>query len=270
MTDPERRRIGRHVALLLEYDGTDFLGYQRQRRGRTVQGVLSQALETLCGHAVRLTGCSRTDAGVHAEGHVTDFWLDLPIPIDRLPLALNPLLPPDLSVREAREVPPEFHARHDATGKTYRYAVWNAPVRSALLRNRTAHVPLPLSLERMEQAARHLLGPHDFRCFRASGGPEGPTVRTLRRIGISREGPRVAIEVEGDGFLYNMVRILAGTLVEAGTGRRDPDGIPGLLASLDRRQAGKTMPPQGLTLVSVRYPDPEPFPAGRTEGGGRP
>jgi tRNA pseudouridine38-40 synthase len=249
----------RCVALLVEFDGTLLHGFQAQKNGRSVQVELERSILEVTGEAVRLHGCSRTDAGVHAEGHVSSFRTASAMPAAKIPLALNSKLPEDISVLAAADVPPGFHARHDATAKTYVYRIWNHPAPTALRRVDTVHVPKSLDVDRMRDAAAALLGKHDFSAFCAAGSTAASNVRTLHRVEVRRTGPLVEIEVEGDGFLYNMVRILAGTLCFVGLGKIPPDGMADLLASGDRRRAGKTMPARGLSLLRVSYPVP-PFP----------
>ena len=239
--------------LTLEYDGAGFAGWQVQPGGlRTVQGVLGAALERIAGRPCRPVGASRTDAGVHAEGQLASADLETGLDGERLRRALNGELPRDLAVVDASVVAPEFHARWAARSKTYRYRIWNGASPSPLRAAWTHRVFTPLELPAMRRAAAHLLGSHDFRSFQAARAAPGATVRTLTRVDVEGETRgEVRIWVEGDAFLRQMVRILAGTLVEVGIGRRDPDGIPPLLAARDRRRAGPTAPARGLCLVGV-------------------
>jgi len=241
--------------LTLEYDGAGFAGWQVQAGGqRTVQGVLEAALARIAGHACRVAGASRTDSGVHAEGQVASVALETPLGAEALRRAANGVLPPDLAVTAAAEVPEAFHARHAARGKLYRYRIWNGASPSPLRAARTHRVFTPLDLAAMRAAAQALEGPHDFRCFQAAGGAPGSTQRTLRRVAVEGEArAEVRLLVEGDAFLRHMVRILAGTLVEVGIGRRDPAGMPALLAAGQRSRAGPTAPARGLCLVRVDY-----------------
>jgi tRNA pseudouridine38-40 synthase len=251
--------------LTLEYDGAGFAGWQVQPGGRrTVQGVLGAALERVVGHPCRPVGASRTDAGVHAEGQVASVELATGLDADRLRRALNGVLPRDVAVVEAARAAPDFHARSAARSKLYRYRIWNGASPSPLRAARSHRVFTPLDLGAMRRAASHLLGRHDFRSFRAARAAPGSTLRTLGRVDLEGESRgEVRIWVEGDAFLRHMVRILAGTLVEVGIGRRDPDAMPALLAAGDRAQAGPTAPARGLCLVRVDcaeagFPMPRP------------
>ncbi|AGK99975.1 tRNA pseudouridine(38-40) synthase TruA [Desulfoscipio gibsoniae] len=246
----------RNVKLTVAYDGTNYHGFQEQRGTglATVQEVLELCLGRLAGRRVQVTGAGRTDAGVHALGQVVNFdaagW---PIPVERIPLAMNGLLPGDVVVTEAREVGQDFHARFSARAKIYRYTIWNNRIPSPFNRLYSSFWPVPLNDEAMSQACDHLLGRHDFKCFQASGATVKTTVRTLYRAEVIREGTLVHFVFKGDGFLYNMVRIMTGTLLQVGMGKASPDSIRNLLESRQRAQAGPTMPPQGLCLEHVEY-----------------
>jgi tRNA pseudouridine38-40 synthase len=241
--------------LVLEYDGRDFAGWQLQPAGRrTVQGVLHEALARISRERPRAIGASRTDAGVHAEGQVAGVRLARSFEPARLLAALNGVLPADVAVRECAEASEDFHARYDARSKLYRYALWNGPARSPLRARRFHRVHAPLDLAAMRAAAASLVGTHDFAAFQTAGSAVRSTQRTLSRLDVVGEcRGEVELLVEGDGFLRHMVRILAGTLIEVGLGRRSPDGLPAVLASRERRRAGRTAPPHALTLVEVRY-----------------
>jgi tRNA pseudouridine38-40 synthase len=244
--------------LTLEYDGTDFAGWQRQAQGeRTVQATLAAALAEIAGAPVRVTGAGRTDAGVHAEGQVASVELETGLDAEGLRRALNGVLPPDVAVVEAARAGPEFHARFAARSKLYRYRLWNGASPSPLRAARTHRVFTPLDLPAMRRAAAHLLGCHDFRSFQAARAAPGPTLRTLTRLEVAGESRgEVQIWVEGDAFLRHMVRILTGTLVEVGIGRSDPDAMPAVLAARDRSRAGPTAPARGLCLVRVDCVEP--------------
>lgn len=245
----------RRLALLLEYDGSEFHGYQSQGELRTVQKVLTEALSELTGETdIELYSSSRTDQGVHARGLICHVDTACAVPCDRLPLALNSRLPDDLALLAAVEAPAGFHARHDATGKIYTYRFYLASARPVLDRNQAAHVFGPVDLKLMQQAAAYLTGTHDFRALMDSNNnPRHSTIRTIEQLSLHQEGALLILTVRGNGFLYHMVRILAGTLLYVGQGRIKPEEIPLILKSRDRRLAGKTMPPQGLCLERVFY-----------------
>jgi tRNA pseudouridine38-40 synthase len=243
----------RTLRLVVEYDGTDFAGWQRQDGQRTVQGCLEDAFRAMTDKTVQVRGAGRTDAGVHAEGQVANVEIDSRIPNLGFLRGLNGLLPPEIAVLEVTDMPAGFSARHDARGKIYRYLVWNHPVRSPRHARRSWHVYDPLDTHAMREAAARLLGEHDFRAFRSSDCDRTNTIRILRRFDVRREGAMITLEVEGTAFLRNMVRILAGTLVAVGKGKMTLDQVSALLASGDRTQAGVTAPACGLTLVRVIY-----------------
>jgi tRNA pseudouridine38-40 synthase len=243
------------LRLVLEYDGTDFAGWQRQAQGeRTVQGVLGEALARVCGAEGEVEGAGRTDAGVHARGQVAGVRIETRLGPGELLRALNAVLPRDLAVLSVEEAPAGWHPRRSARSKLYRYAIWNGRVRSPL-RERFAHwVPQPLDVAAMAKAASSLVGTRDFRSFQAAGSGVERTVRTLYRaevLGVA--GVELALELVGDGFLRHMVRNVAGTLIEVGLGRRAPESLPGLLDARNRDLAGPTAPPQGLSLVQLEY-----------------
>ncbi|MHC1786999.1 MAG: tRNA pseudouridine(38-40) synthase TruA [Christensenellales bacterium] len=241
--------------ITLEYQGTAYCGFQRQFNGPSVQHELEKALFSLSGQAVSVTGASRTDAGVHALGQRAHFDMSGSIPPEKLPFALNTLLPRDIRVTACRAVAPSFHARFDARGKLYQYVIFNRRQPSALRRDFSAHVPLPLDIAAMRRAAACLLGTHDFAAFQAAGGTAKTTLRTLRRLELTQAGPEISLLVEGDAFLYNMVRILAGTLIAIGAGKLPQEAFQAALESLDRLALGPTAPAQGLTLMQVFYED---------------
>ena len=241
--------------LTVSYDGTNYVGWQRQKNGLSVQQVLEEALEKLLGGPVRVTGASRTDAGVHALGQRAHLDSATGIPAEKLPFALNTMLPGDVRVLQGLRVPDSLHARFSVSGKTYRYQIHNSPHASALYRNLSAHVPVRLDERRMDEACRVLLGTHDFAAFAAAGGSAKTTVRTITEIRVERTEEEVFLTVSGNAFLYNMVRIIAGTLIDIGHGKLPPEAIQKALDTGDRLQLGVTAPPQGLTLMEVRYPE---------------
>jgi len=245
----------RNIRLTLEYDGTGYAGWQVQDNGPTIQGELEAALAALLKAPTRVTGSGRTDAGVHALGQVANFRTEARIPLRGVVHGLNGLLPRDISVRRAEEVPLKFDARRSAKEKRYQYFLHLAPTPSAFARRTSWRVFPPPDLEAMVRAAAHLVGTHDFGAFRAAGCDAPHAVREIREVVVSRRGEFAEIAVRGTAFLRHMVRIIVGTLVEVGQARRDPDSLPALLESGDRGAAGITAPPQGLFLAEVRYAD---------------
>ncbi len=258
---------GRHVALIVSYAGTAYAGFQRQPGRVTVQSRLEEALSDLAGQPVRLRGAGRTDAGVHAAGQVVDAWLpaSVRLPAARLPLALGPRLPADIGAAAAFEVAPAFDARRSAVSKRYRYLIWRGPTPSPFFRAHAWGYAGPLALAAMEQAAQALIGRHDFRAFAGAARPVEDAHRTVHDCAVWVDGPWLAVEVEADGFLYRMVRAIVGTLVEVGRGVRRPQEVARLCAGAPRSAGGPSVPPQGLCLLWVRYPDgsglPPPGPA---------
>lgn len=248
--------MGVRVRLVLEYDGTAFAGWQVQPGQRTVQGVLEAALAKMLESPsrVRVDAAGRTDAGVHARAQVAAFTTDRRLPRSAWLEGLSAILPADLSVVDADEVPDDFDPRRAATGKRYVYRIWNGALRSPLRARRHWWVRRPLDAEAMRRAAAAFLGEHDFKSFQAAGCAAKTTVRTLSRFEVTGEaGGEIEIAVEGTAFLRFMVRNLAGTLVEVGLGRLSADAVPGILDARDRDAAGPTAPPEGLTLDAVYY-----------------
>ena len=243
----------RRFKLTVEYDGTAYCGWQRQINGPSVQQVLEETLSRMTGERVSVVGSSRTDAGVHARGLCAHFDSATRIPPEKLAFALNTMLPADVRIRESGLAPEGFHARFSACGKVYRYAICNARHEHAVGRQYAAHIPLPLDEAAMQREADSLLGTHDFAAFAASGSAARSTVRTIYRAQVSREGDMVTLLVLGDGFLYNMVRIIAGTLAEVGAGKRPEGAIARAIATGDRLALGQTAPARGLTLEAVLY-----------------
>lgn len=242
--------------VLLAYDGTGYCGFQVQKNGRSIAAAVQDALEAVLGSRPDIKGCSRTDAGVHALGFALSFHADTRIPPEKLPLALNRHLPPDIRALSARAVPEDFHARYAAHTKTYVYRIRNGPIDSPFDARYTVRIPGRLDEARMQRAADAFVGTHDFRALCAAGSSaaaHGDTVRTVTACTVAREGELLTITVTADGYLYNMVRILAGTLCEVGAGRMEPQAVPALLAGGDRGQAGPTLPAKGLFLHHVDY-----------------
>lgn len=245
----------RSLKLTLAYDGTNYVGWQRQANGVSIQQVVEEAFAPLMasGEPPTIAGAGRTDAGVHALGQVASATLDLDLPTDAIHRALNVRLPADVRVVRVEDAPTGFHAQFHAAGKSYRYRLVTAPVVSPFDRWFVWHVPGPRDAEAMRQAARALVGRHDFASFQANGTEVRETTRTITRIELRETGGELHIEVDGDGFLRHMVRIIAGTLVDIGTGTRAPGEIDRILSARDRRVAGQTAPACGLTLVNVTY-----------------
>lgn len=245
----------RRILLTVSYDGTNYAGWQLQENAVAVQQRVEEALEKLIHTPVRVTGASRTDAGVHALGQRFHFDTFSRIPADKYAFALNTCLPPDIRILDGREVSGDFHARFDAKGKRYTYRIHNAPHASALYRNITAHVPYKLDISLMKESLNDLLGTHDFAAFQASGGTAKTTVRTLTDIQLAQDGELMTLTVCGNAFLYNMVRIIAGTMLDIGMGRRPVDAFRTALKTGDRLALGITAPACGLELTRVYYAD---------------
>ncbi len=243
----------RNIKLILCYDGTEFHGWQRQPSLRTVQQVLEEAIERLTGVRPSTTASGRTDAGVHAMGQVVHFLTASRHEPETFVRALNAMLPRDVRVLDAAEMPQAFHSTLDARSKRYRYAIDNARIASPFRLRYSWHVPKPLDTGAMGRAGASLLGRHDFRSFETDWPNRMSSVRTIFDLAVARDGDLVTIEVEADGFLYNMVRSIAGTLVLVGQGKRPEGWVADVLAAQDRVEAGPTAPPQGLFLLTVRY-----------------
>jgi tRNA pseudouridine38-40 synthase len=247
----------RTIRLVLEYDGTGLAGWQRQLNGPSVQQHIEESVAAMVGRPTAVTGASRTDAGVHALGQAAHFHTEAAIPPHGFRRGLNGLLPPSIAVVGCSEAAPGFHARFDARGKHYRYTLLTRPDRSPLWHHRAWHCPRPLDLAAMETAAAHMLGERDFAALRASGCTARTSHRRVDAVRLTRgPGELLHIDVHGNAFLRNMVRIMAGTLVDVGEGRLAAGDIPAILDSRDRTRAGRTAPPGGLTLVAVFYPEP--------------
>ena len=245
----------RNFRMLLAYDGTRYKGWQRLGGSAdTIQGKLEAALSRMLNGPVEIHGSGRTDAGAHARGQVASFRADTACSCREMEEYLSRYLPEDIGVLEITEAPPRVHARLSAIGKTYVYRVWNSPVPNVFERRYVYQMPEALDLAAMERAAADLLGTHDFLAFCSNKHFKKSSVRTITELRIERLGAEVRFTVSGDGFLYNMVRILVGTLLEVGLHRRAADDIPGILASRRRENAGETAPARGLCLMEVTYP----------------
>ena len=247
-----------NILLWLAYKGTNYSGFQVQPNGVTVCAVVQDAMQSVFGTRPDVKGCSRTDAGVHARRFALNFHYDGRIPVQRIPLALNARLPMDVRALAAQQVPDDFHARYAAHTKTYLYRIHNHPIDSPFDAAYYTRVPRRLDEAAMQAAAQQFVGTHDFLALCAAGSSaaaHGDTVRTITDCHVTRRGDEVDIEVTADGYLYNMVRILAGTLCEVGAGRLRAADIPAILASRDRSRAGPTLPAKGLFLKCVEYPE---------------
>ena len=246
----------RNIALRLSYDGTQYHGWQVQKEDVTVAETLEKALTKVCQHPVKTVGCGRTDAGVHALRYCANFRTDCRIPVERIPFAVNARLPGDIAVSAAVEAPEDFNAIGSCIQKEYIYKLLNAPIRDPFLENRVCFYPQRLDLERMKRAADAFVGTHDFKAVRSVGTETKTTVRTVHWCEVEKKENLITVAVCADGFLYNMCRAIVGTLVYASYGKLEPEEIPSLLERGDRRLTGPTMPPQGLYLNRVWYPDP--------------
>lgn len=241
------------IRLTIAYDGTAYVGWQRQAQGASIQQLLESALAQVLGETVVLHSSGRTDAGVHALGMVAHFRTERNLPLAAYREGVNRLLPRDVAVQEALEAPPDFHARFSARGKWYRYALYQGVVCSPLLDRTAWHLRGALDWTAMEEGARLFIGKHDFAAFRSSGCEAKGTVREIYAVDLTREGELLYINVRGSGFLRNMVRVMVGTLVEVGMGKRPAGDIGRLLEEGDRCQAGRTAPSRGLCLMEVWY-----------------
>lgn len=251
--------VGQRFQATLAYDGTAFHGWQKQVVPdgpplRTVAGEVEMALQHVFRQPIDLVGASRTDAGVHAEGQIAHFNAESRIPLEKLAKAINSRLPDDVEVRRIEPTSSDFDAISDAVSKQYRYRIFNTTQRPLRKRHYVWHCWMPLNIELMSDAAQRLVGTYDFEGFAAAGHGRSTTTRTVLKCNVERHEPEVSIVIEGTGFLYNMVRIITGTLVEVGRGRLEPDIVDQVLESQNRRLAGPTAPPQGLCLEHIVYP----------------
>ena len=248
------------ILLTLQYDGTRYCGFQVQKNGLSICQALQDGMEALLGTRPPVKGCGRTDAGVHALGYALSFSTESKIPVEKFPLALNRFLPPDIRVVGAQAVPAGFHARYSAHSKTYCYRIRCSGVDSPFDSQYCHRISTPLDVDAMQRAADEFVGTHDFMALCSAGSSvaaKGDTVRTIYGCTVQRQQEYVTITVSANGYLYNMMRILSGTLVQAGMHQITPDRIPAILASRDRANAGPTLPAKGLFLVRVDYPELE-------------
>ncbi len=246
----------RNILLKIQYDGSAFHGWQRQPNVITAQGEVERVLSILCNQEIRIIGTSRTDKGVHALGQIANFSGEFSIPTENIARAANKLLNQAVQILEAREVPLEFHSMSYTKNKTYRYEIVNSSYKNPIHRNFVYYVEKPLNVVKMKEASKYILGTHDFKAFQASGGQEvETTVRTVNSIEIFQDGDRISTEINGDGFLYKMVRNIMGTLIEVGYGKREPQELRDIILSCDRKNAGHTAEPQGLYLKEIFHKD---------------
>ena len=246
----------KRIKLVVAYDGTNYCGWQVQPNGETIEGVLNRELSSLLGENIKVTGTSRTDSGVHSLGNVAVFDTDTRIPPEKISYALNIRLPEDIVVQDSCEVAPDFHPRHCNSRKTYEYRILNRRFAMPTRRLDTYFYHRPLDVERMQQAARYLKGTHDFKSFCSVNTVVEDTVRTIYTLQVIKDADDIiTIRVQGSGFLYNMVRILAGTLIQVGIGAMEPEQMTEILEAKDRSASGPTAPAQGLTMMGIEFLD---------------
>ena len=243
----------RNIKLIIEYDGKGFNGWQKQPDRLNIQGEIEKAIEEITGEKVDLTASGRTDAVVHSLGQTANFKTDSKIPTEKFAKAINSRLKKSIVIKSAEEVDEKFHSRYSVKSKTYRYIINNSENGTAIYRGLEYHVPMKLDYEKMNEAIKYFIGEHDFKAFKASGTSSKSSVRKILDGSVRKEGERVIIEVTGTGFLYNMVRIISGTLLDVGLGKIKPEDIPSIIESKDRTKAGKTLPAHGLYLLQVNY-----------------
>ena len=243
----------KRIKLTVAYDGTDYCGWQVQPNGMTVEEILNRELSALTGEEVKVIGASRTDAGVHAEGNVAVFDTETGIPAERIAYALNCRLPEDIVAVKSEEVPGDWHPRYQCSVKTYEYRILNREMPDPVCRRSTVHVSYPLNLGNMRTAAGYLKGEHDFKSFCSPHTEVKDTVRTVHSLEIEKEGDIITVRISGNGFLYNMVRIIVGTLINVGRGACPPEKVKEILEARDRRKAAATAPAKGLVLKHIRY-----------------
>ena len=243
----------RNIRLTIEYDGKDYNGWQKQPNKLNIQGEIERAIFNIMHEEVDLIGSGRTDAGVHSLGQVANFKTNSNFPIEKMPIALNSQLKNSIVIKKAEEVDERFHSRYNAKNKTYRYIINNSKTGTAIYRNLEYCYPFELDVEKMQKAAKYFEGEHDFKAFKSSGTSGKNSVRTIYKAEVKKDGERIIIELTGNGFLYNMVRIISGTLLDVGLGKIKPEEISEIIESKNRQNAGKTLPAHGLYLVCVEY-----------------
>ena len=243
----------KRVMLVVAYEGTNYRGWQIQNNGITIESVLNETLSQLLGERITVIGASRTDSGVHSLGNVAVFDTNARMPADKISYALNQRLPEDIVVQASMEVQPDFHPRKCRSTKTYEYRILNRRFPVPTLRRDTYFYYYPLDVQRMEQAAGYLVGVHDFKSFCSIHTQAADTVREVYSCQVEKQGDVIVIRISGAGFLYNMVRIIAGTLIQVGSGEREPEDIPKILKKCDRVAAGPTAPAHGLTMMGIVF-----------------
>lgn len=243
----------KRVMLTVAYDGTAYHGWQIQPNGETIEGILNRCLSETLGEKIEVIGASRTDSGVHAMGNIAVFDTDSPIPADKISYALNQRLPEDIKIQKSEEVASDFHPRHCESRKTYEYRIYCAPFPMPVKRLYAHYTYIPMDMERMRRGASYLVGKHDFKSFCSAESQVETTVRQVDSVEVVQEGQEIVIRVAGRGFLYNMVRIIAGTLMEVGRGHIAPEEVKTILEAKDRQAAGPTAPACGLTLVKYEF-----------------
>lgn len=243
----------RNIKLTIEYDGRDFNGWQKQPNKLNIQGNIENAIKAITGEEVELNASGRTDAGVHAYAQVANFKTNSNIPIEKFPIAINSKLKKSIIIKNAEEVDERFHSRLTCKRKTYRYVINNSIAGTAIYRNLEYHISTKLDIKKMQDAVKYFEGEHDFKAFKASGTSSKSSVRTIYDAKVYKVDEKIYIELTGNGFLYNMVRIIAGTLVEVGLGKKLPEEIPQIIKDGKRENAGKTLPAHGLYLLNVEY-----------------
>ena len=244
----------RNIKLTIMYDGKDFNGWQKQPNKLNIQGTIEKVLSEMTGEEIELNASGRTDAGVHSFGQVANFKTNSKIPIDKFPIAINSKIKKSIVIINAEEVEERFHSRYNCKKKTYRYVIDNSEFPTPMYRYLEYHIPNKLNIEAMKEAAKFFEGEHDFKAFKSSGTSSKSSVRTIYKAEVKKvENNRIYIELTGNGFLYNMVRIISGTLVEVGLGKIKPEEIKTIIESKDRQKAGKTLPAHGLYLMNLNY-----------------
>ena len=246
----------KRVMLTVAYDGTNYCGWQTQDNGLSIEAVIDKALTELLGEQIHVLGVSRTDSGVHALGNLCVFDTETQIPSEKICFALNQRLPEDITIQKSEEVPLWFHPRKWDSIKTYEYVIYNSKVPNPIERRNSYFYYVPLDVAKMRAAAGYLVGEHDFKSFASAHGGKTYTVRAIYSLSVTKDGDKIIIRISGNGFLYNMVRIIAGTLIRVGTGYWEPEHVREILAAKDRQAAGPKAPAEGLTLVSIELLDP--------------